>query len=84
MRSRRAVGAAVISLVGDPHARCDIRANIKRRFKLRCVAYLATGQVEIERIAIEIGLQMDFRRKAAPRAAECLILLPPFAPAAET
>jgi hypothetical protein len=40
--------------------------------------------VEIERVAVEIGLEVDFGREAATRAAEGLILLPPFAPAAET
>ena len=51
-----------------------------------CVLSLASpgGQVEIERVAVEIGLEVDFGREAATRAAEGLILLPPFAPAAET
>jgi len=35
-------------------------------------------------MAVEIGLEVDFGRKAATRAAEGLMLLPPFAPAAET
>jgi hypothetical protein len=35
-------------------------------------------------MAVEIGLEVDFGREAATRAAEGLILLPPFAPAAET
>ena len=37
-----------------------------------------------ERQPVEIDLEVDFRREAAARAAERLILLPPFAPAAET
>jgi hypothetical protein len=40
--------------------------------------------MEVERVAVEIGLEVDFSREAAARAAERLILLPPFAPAAET
>jgi hypothetical protein len=32
---------------------------------LRGVANLAAGQVEVEGIAVEIGLEMDFRREAA-------------------
>ena len=48
------------------------------------VADLATGQVEVERVALEIGLEVDFGRETAARAAECLAMLPPFAPAAET
>jgi hypothetical protein len=40
--------------------------------------------VEVERTAVEIDLEMDFGREAATRAAESLVLPPPFAPAAET
>jgi len=40
--------------------------------------------VEVERVAVEIGLEVDFGREAAARAAERLAMLPPFAPAAET
>lgn len=40
--------------------------------------------MKVERVAVEIGLEMDFGREAAARAAECLAPLPPFAPAAET
>ena len=51
-----------------------------------CVLSLASpaGQVEVERVAVEIGLEVDFGREAAARTAEGLMLLPPFAPAAET
>jgi hypothetical protein len=40
--------------------------------------------MEGERQAVKVGLEVDFRREAAPRASERLGLLPPFAPAAET
>jgi hypothetical protein len=40
--------------------------------------------VEVERVAVEIGLEMDFGRETATRAAERLAVLPPFAPAADT
>jgi hypothetical protein len=40
--------------------------------------------MEIERIAFEIGLEVVFGGETAARAAERLILLPPFVPAAET
>ena len=75
---------AVISLIGHRDARADVRANVERCLELRAVASLARGQVEIERTAVEIGLEVDFGREAATRAAEGLLLLPPFAPAAET
>src|SRR4051812_46421203 len=44
----------------------------------RAVARLAWGQVEVERMAVEVGLEVDFGREAATRAAERLMLLPPF------
>jgi hypothetical protein len=40
--------------------------------------------MELERVAVEVGFEVDFSREAAARAAERLVLLPPFAPAAET
>ena len=40
--------------------------------------------MEVERMTVEIGVEVDFGREAAARAAERLSLLPPFAPAAET
>ena len=75
---------AVIPFVGNRHARRDVWTEIERSLELRGVAYLAAGQVEIEWITIEVGLEVDFCREAAARMAERLILLPPFAPAAET
>jgi hypothetical protein len=44
---------------------------------MRCVTLLAASQVEGYGVAIEIGLQVDFGREAAARAAECLTPLPP-------
>jgi len=62
----------------------NVWTNVERRLELRAVAGLARGQVEVERTAVEIGLEVDFGREAAARAAEGLIPLPPLAPAAET
>ena len=78
------IRVAVISLVGHRDARSNVRADVERCLELRAVAGFATSQVELERMAVEIGLEVDFGRKAATRAAEGLMLLPPFAPAAET
>ena len=75
---------AVIPLVRDRDARADVRPDIKRCLELGAVAGFTTGQMEVERVAVEIGLEVDFCREAAARAAERLVLLPPFAPAAET
>jgi len=81
---RRAVGLAVVSLVRYRDARADVGTDVERRLELRAVAGLASGQVEVEGIAVEIGLDVDFGRETAARAAERLAMLPPFAPAAET
>ncbi len=80
----RPIGLAVISLVGDCNARLDVWADVERRLKLCAVAGLAPSQVEVERVAVEISLEVDFGRETAARAAKRLVLLPPFAPAAET
>ena len=81
---RRSVGLAVISLVRHHDARADVRADVERRLELCAVAGLATGQVEVERVAVEIGLEVYFGRETAARTAERLAMLPPFSPAAET
>ena len=76
--------APITPLIGYRDARADVWADVERCLELRAVAGLARGQVEVERLTVEIGLKVDFGRKAATRAAESLMLLPPFAPAAET
>ena len=40
--------------------------------------------MEVEQVSVEVGLEMDFGRETAARAAERLAMLPSFAPAAET
>ena len=79
-----AICVAVISFVGHCDARADVRADVERRLELRAVAGFTAGQMEVERMTVEIGLEVDFGREAATRAAEGLVLLPPLAPAAET
>ena len=51
---------------------------------MRAVARFSTGQVEGDEMAVLVGLEMDFRRETSTRASKRLILLPPFAPAADT
>jgi hypothetical protein len=75
---------AIIPLVRYRDARADVWADIERCLELCAVAGLAAGQVKVERVAVEIGLEVNFRRETAARAAERLAMLPPFAPAAET
>ena len=79
-----AICVAVISLIGHRNARANVRTDVERGLELSAVARLAWAQVEVERMAVEIGFEVDFGREAATRAAEGLMLLPPFAPAAET
>ena len=74
---------AVIAFVGDDSARRDIRPDGHQRLELGGVGFLATRQIEGNR-ELEIGFQVYLRRKAATRAAQRLVFLPPFAPAAET
>lgn len=75
---------AVISLVADDRTRLDVGTEIEKHRELRCIALLAAAEIEGEIITVKIGLQMDFGREPAARTAERLIVLPPFAPAAET
>ena len=71
---------AVIPFVAEEraHGRRE-RQNIWRR---RDVGILAWGQMQDDRPAERIAQRMDFCRAAASRAADCLIVLPPFPPEA--
>ena len=80
----RARLALLIALVGDGSARFDVRTQIKQHREARAVAPLAAGQVKGDGMAVFVGFQVDFGGEPAARAPERLILLPPFAPAAET
>ena len=66
------------------NARADVWPDVQRRLELCAVAGFTADQVEVERVAVEISLEVDFGRETATRAAERLAVLPPFAPAAET
>jgi len=71
---------AVIPFVSEEraHGRRE-RQNIGRR---RDIGILAWGQMQDDRPAEWIAQRMDFCRAASARAADCLILLPPFPPEA--
>lgn len=79
-----AIALAVVAFVGDGGAGPHVGPEIQQRFELWAVTGLSTSQDEGEGQAGKVGLEVDLRRETAPRAAERLILLPPFAPAAET
>jgi len=81
---RRAIGLAIVAFIGERGARRHIRTDVEQDRKLWAVADLAACQDERNGEAVEIRLDVDFRRKAAARTSEGLILLPLFAPAAET
>ena len=78
-----AVGLAGIAFVADGRAWIDVGAEPEQDGKVRRIGFLAAGQVEGDRMAVEVSLQMDLGREAAARTAERLAFLPPFAPAAE-
>jgi hypothetical protein len=71
---------AVIPFVSEEraHGRSE-RQNVGRR---RDIGILAWGQMQDDRPAERIAQRMDFCRTASPRAADCLIVLPPFPPEA--
>ena len=79
-----AVGLAVVALVADGGARLDVGAEIEEYGEMRAIAFLSAGKIEGDGVAVLVGLQVDFGGKSATGAAKRLILLPPFAPAAET
>jgi hypothetical protein len=72
---------AVVALVGEKRAHgwreCK---NIGRR---RDICILAWGQMQDNRPAEWIAQRMDFCGAASARAADCLIVLPPFPPEAQ-
>lgn len=71
---------AVIPFIGEEcaHGR-RARQNIGRRGD---IGVLAWGQMQDDWTAERIAQRMDFCRAASTRAADCLIVLPPFPPEA--
>lgn len=78
------VALGVIAFVGQDRSRLDVRSDPEQQRELRAVTGLATSQMERGRLPIKVGLEVDFGREAATRPPKRLVLLPPFAPAAET
>ena len=81
---RLSVRLGVVALVAEHGPGRDVGADVEQDREIAAVAGLAAGEVEGQRQAVEVGLQVDLGGKPATRAAEGLALLPPFAPAAET
>jgi hypothetical protein len=78
------VAVRVVAFVCKRGTRLDVWSDVEQGLELPTVARLAAGQMECERLAIEIALEMDLGCESSARAAECLMRLPPLAPAAET
>lgn len=78
------VGLAGVALVADSGARIDIGAEPEQDREIRRIALFASGQVEGDGMAVEVGLQVDLGGEAATGTAKRLAVLPPLAPAAET
>ncbi|MDQ5828154.1 MAG: hypothetical protein M3441_28940, partial [Chloroflexota bacterium] len=79
-----AIGLGIIALVSHSSTGRDVGPKIEQDFELRAVARLTLCEMEGERQAVPIHLEVDLGRKAPARAAQSLTGLPPFAPAAET
>ena len=84
LSGRPSVGLGVVALVGQRGPRRDVGADVEQGLELAAVAGLGASQVERERLAIEVSLEVDLGAKATARAAQRLAVLPPLAPAAET
>jgi hypothetical protein len=51
----------------DRDARANVGADVKRGLGLRDVADLAASRMEVERITLKVGLEVDFGQEAAAR-----------------
>ena len=78
------VRLCVVALVGQRRPGRDVRADIEQDFKLPAVAGFSPSQMDGKGQAVKVSLEVDLGRKPAARATECLAILPPLAPAAET
>ena len=78
------VWLCVVPFVGQRRPGRDVRADIEQDFELPAVAGFAPSQVDGKGQAVKVGLEVDLGREPAARATECLAMLPPLAPAAET
>jgi hypothetical protein len=59
------IGFAIVSLVGDDRTRRDVGAKAEQCFEEGRVVLFAAGEAKGEGVALMIGLQVYFRRKAA-------------------
>ena len=78
------VRGCVVPLVGECRPGRDVWADVEQDFKLPAVAGFTPSQMDGKGQAVKVGLEVDLGREPAARATECLAVLPPLAPAAET
>ena len=74
-------GVRIVALVGVQNV--AIGQLFEKGRARRAIGDLAAGEHERDRSAQCVGQRVDFRRAASARAADRLIFLPPFPPAAE-
>src|SRR4029077_5389951 len=74
----------IVAVVAESGARIEIRTDVEKRLKVAAITGFTAGEMEGNWQATEVGLQVNLGRETATRAAKRLIMLPPFAPAAET
>ena len=55
-----AIGFGVVTFVGDGGARQNIGSDVEQEFEVAAVAGFAPGQMEGERQAVEVDLEVDF------------------------
>jgi hypothetical protein len=54
-----AIALRIIALIGQGGARRDVWADVEEDLKVAAVAGLPTRKVEGERLALEVGLEVD-------------------------
>ena len=74
----------MVAFVTECGARVEIRTDVEKRLKVAAITGFTASEMEGNWQATEVGLQVNLGRETATRAAKRLIMLPPFAPAAET
>ena len=55
-----AIGFGVVTFVGDGGARQNIGSDVEQEFEVAAVAGFAPSQMEGERQAVEVDLEVDF------------------------
>src|SRR4029077_18369821 len=74
----------IVAFVTECGARIEIRTDVEKRLKVAAITGFTAGEMDGNWQATEVGLQVNLGRETATRAAKRLIMLPLFAPAAET